>query len=229
MSKYLYTNGCSFTAGHTLKLDDTWPFKLGELFNRKVYNKAVNGNSMFAISHTTYHHLQFLPPEDTIVVIGTTWEGRKGILFDNTSLTFKSGVTTKESDNYYSQISTHRRICPVANLDTNNRIKNKVEDDWRNDPDFIKVMDAQDDAIQTLVRHDPYYERNIQLEYKYHLTMLESYLQNKGYKYLFVDFQKYYYPEKYISWQITQNETSHPTAEDCTKLANFIYNKLSNE
>jgi|13_taG_2_1085334.scaffolds.fasta_scaffold36771_2 hypothetical protein len=228
MSKYLYTNGCSFTAGHTLELDDTWPFKLGELFNRKVYNKAVNGNSMFAISHTTFHHLQFLPPEDTIVIIGTTWEGRKGILFDNTSLTFKSYGVTKQTK-HYDQLSTNRRICPVTDLDTNNRIKNKVREDWDMNSDFEKIIVTQDEAIQTLVKYDPYYERNIQLEYKYHLKMLESYLQNQGYQYLFVDFQKYYYPEKFISWQITENETSHPTAEDCTKLANFIYNKLSNE
>ena len=80
-----------------------------------------------------------------------------------------------------------------------------------------------------LIKKDIHYLRNIQLEYKYHLTMLETYLKAKGYKYLFVDFQKYYYPENFVSFSYTKNETSHPTAEDCTKYANFIYNKLTNE
>ena len=69
---------------------------------------------------------------------------------------------------------------------------------------------------------------------KYKIPMVEANgasrsLFTKGYKYLFVDFQKYYYPENFVSFSYTDSPSGHPTAEDCTKYANFIYNKLTNE
>jgi hypothetical protein len=229
MSKYLYTNGCSFTAGHELELDDTWPFKLGELFKRKVINKAVNGNSMFAIAHTTFHHLQFLPPEDTIVVIGMTWEGRNGVLFDNTTINLTSQDIGKKEPYYGDKISNHRRSCPVHDLDLNNKIKNKLFSDYVDNPKLTETITPYTEGIKQSIKNDPYYLRNTQLEYKYHYSMLENYLQNKGYKYLFVDFQGYYYPENFVTFTIESNPTCHPTAKDCTKIANFIHNKLTNE
>lgn len=229
MTKNLYFNGCSFTAGHELLPEETWPFKLGELFNSRVINKAVNGNSMYAICHTTFHHLQLLPPEDTTVIIGCTWEGRTGILFDNTTVNITPVDLDKTVPRYKEKLSTWRRLCPVQALDLDHKIKIKVHDDWIDNDEFENTVQPYVTHVSKLVQNDPYYERNIQLEYKYNLTMLETYLKSKGYKYLFVDFQKYYYPERFVSFNITENSTSHPTAEDCTKYAEFIYNKLNNE
>lgn len=230
MSKYLYVNGCSFTAGHELPLEDTWPYKLGELLKvRNVINKAVNGNSMYAICHTTFHHLQQLPPEDVIVVIGCTWEGRRGLLFDNSTINITATDLGKEKPMYKDKISTYRRSCPVHDLDTNNRIKGKFFTDWTDNDELENTIQPYVDHVKKVVQNDPHLIRNVQLEYKYHLTMLETYLKAKGYKYLFVDFQKYYYPENFVSFSITENSTDHPTAEDCTMYANFIYNKLTNE
>jgi len=239
MSKYLYVNGCSFTAGHELPLEDTWPYKLGELFKvRNVINKAVNGNSMFTIAHSTFHHLQSLPPEETTVVIGMTWEERYGFLFDNTSV----NITVNDYDNpdnrdkkiFLDKIHKTRRITVPWDLDLNKKIQreflDRTEPAYGGDPtNFNKVCELYTNYKKEVIARDPHLIRNIQLEYKYHLTMLETYLKTKGYKYLFVDFQKYYYPENFVSFDFTENNTGHPTAEDCTMYANFIYNKLTNE
>lgn len=248
MSKYLYVNGCSYTAGNQLKLEDTWTYKLGELFkDRTLINKSVNGNSMFTICHTTFHHLQQLPPEDTIVVVGCTWEGRDAFLFEDTSINITPSDTSNkyEKDNFYDKLYKWRRISVAHDLDLNTKIQRDQSDRYNPDDKMKDGIITKGNAGQLknfnelcskyvafkkdLIKKDIHYLRNIQLEYKYHLTMLETYLKAKGYKYLFVDFQKYYYPENFVSFSYTKNETSHPTAEDCTKYANFIYNKLTNE
>lgn len=240
MSKYLYINGCSFTAGHDLELEDTWTYKLGELFkDRTLINKSVNGNSMFSICHTSFHHLEQLPPEDTIVVVGCTWEGRDAFLFEDTSINITPSDTSikYEKENFYDKLYKWRRISVSHDLDLNTKIQRDQSDRFNPDKEgtseklkyFNELCSKYVNFKKDLIKKDTEYLRNIQLEYKYHLTMLETYLKAKGYKYLFVDFQKYYYPENFVSFDYTKNPTSHPTAEDCTMYANFIYNKLTNE
>lgn len=228
MSKYLYVNGCSFTAGHDLTIDDTWPFKLGELLKVKVINRAVNGNSMYSICHNTFHHLQELSPEDTTVVIGMTWETRQGFLYDNSTFNITPGDIGDNLEKKWKDKLGKNRICIPWSLDLDRRIKKDFIKNL-NSENFKAVYDSFVSFRRTLVKYDQELIRNTQLEYKYHLTMLETYLKAKGYKYLFVDFQKYYYPENFVSFSYTENPTSHPTAEDCTMYANFIYNKLTNE
>jgi len=230
MQKYLYVNGCSYTAGDNLKLEETWPFKLGELLGvRNVMNKAVNGNSMFAISHTTFHHLEQLSPENIYVVIGMTWKGRKGFLFDNSTINITPADLAKEKPYYKDKISTNRRSCAVHALDNNHRIKNKMWADWIKNDELENTAQLYTDHYKKLIENDPHLDRNLDLEYKYYLSMLENYLISRGFNYMFVDFQQYYLTKKFLNFKIEDNPTLHPTAEDCTKIAEFLYRKFTDE
>ena len=47
--KNLYINGCSFTAGHNLPQETSWPRLLGDKLGLNTICKAVNGQSFDSI------------------------------------------------------------------------------------------------------------------------------------------------------------------------------------
>ena len=47
--KKLYVNGCSFTAGHKLEHNQTWPVKLADKLGLDLIMEAKNGQSMDSI------------------------------------------------------------------------------------------------------------------------------------------------------------------------------------
>ena len=55
--KNLYINGCSFTAGHNLPTEQTWPVLLSEKLGTKLINQAINGQSFGSIFLNTINHL----------------------------------------------------------------------------------------------------------------------------------------------------------------------------
>ena len=38
--KNLYVNGCSFSSGHNLPIEETWGYKLADKLNLKLYAEA---------------------------------------------------------------------------------------------------------------------------------------------------------------------------------------------
>ena len=55
--KNLYINGCSYTAGDNLEDKETWPYKLAQLSNTKLYDNSANGQSMGSIFVNSIKHL----------------------------------------------------------------------------------------------------------------------------------------------------------------------------
>ena len=66
--KNLYVNGCSFTAGHVLKEEESWTYLLAKKLNLNLIKHARNGQSFDSIFLNTISHLSELDPKDTLVV-----------------------------------------------------------------------------------------------------------------------------------------------------------------
>ena len=80
--KNIYINGCSFTAGHTLSYESSWPQLLGKKLGLNTISRAVNGQSFDSIFVNTINHLSMLNSDDTLVVVGITWSTRYSVAFD---------------------------------------------------------------------------------------------------------------------------------------------------
>ena len=114
--KNLYINGCSFTAGDNLKDEESWPYKLAQLSNTKLYNNSVNGQSFGSIFTNTINHLTKLDNTDTNVVIGLTWPHRHYFTYNGWNI----NVTNADFPNprYSSKINHWRRMSSPNHLDT---------------------------------------------------------------------------------------------------------------
>ena len=85
-SKNLYINGCSFTYGDNLPKEQTWPELLSKKLNLNLINESKNGQSFQSITFNSINTLSELNPENTIVIVGLTWETRYMIQFGNETL-----------------------------------------------------------------------------------------------------------------------------------------------
>lgn len=83
--KYLVSNGCSFTEGHTLGNEGAWPKFLGEKLNLEVYNIGKGGSGNDTI---TWRTIEFCEVEkdiakDSLFVIQLTECLRYHVYYDN--------------------------------------------------------------------------------------------------------------------------------------------------
>lgn len=101
--KYLYTNGCSWSAGDGIQFDPAlsnldiqtkssmmrslnWPSVLSGLMNRELINNSVGAGSNKRMVRTTCDYLQSLDQEtlkNTFVVLGWTTVDRNELLLDD--------------------------------------------------------------------------------------------------------------------------------------------------
>ena len=110
--KNLYINGCSFTAGHTLPEEKTWPVLLSKKLNLNLINQSKNGNSFQSIVFNSVNHLSHLDSKDTLVIIGTTYASRYMIQFKKGVVNITSGDLSgpKGKVKSESRLSTYRRF-----------------------------------------------------------------------------------------------------------------------
>ena len=201
MYKNLYINGCSFTKGHLLDEDKTWPYLLGEKLNLSLNNKSANSNSMQTISDRTIMDLSnFLSPEtihskDTLVIIGLTWPGRQSVWFDNTILNLNANGIKNRSNSDLKNYIMHR-----IGLDRSYSINNKISNyesyirlltknmDLPND-EYFNTIEAYYNYTQEWIKNDDNWIRNNLIKYYLNLINLQSYFIANNINYLFVRFQ----------------------------------------
>ncbi len=203
MYKNLYINGCSFTKGHLLDEDKTWPYLLGKKLNLPLNNKAANSNSMQTISDRTIMDLSnFLSPEivhnkDTLVVIGLTWPGRQSVWFENTiiNLTVNSLNVKQRKEEDFKSYAMHRLGLNMS-YSINNKIsdfesiKSLLSENHEQPKDkYFNTIKKYYSYLAEWVKNDDNWYRNQIIKYCLNIINLENYFNQNNIDYLLVRFQ----------------------------------------
>jgi len=198
--KNLYINGCSFTAGHTLPTEQTWPVLLSKKLNLNLINQAINGQSFGSIFLNTINHLSMLDSKDTLVVIGTTWPNRHSVMVNKyitniTSPDLNAGIPHKKRKiDFGDKISIDRRTSSPYYLDTENIEKLTIE--YRDNEEvkysFDQVCRAYADYYETLIRYDDNLHHNQWISLISKVVALQGFLEKNNFNYRMVDFFNIY-------------------------------------
>ena len=203
MYKNLYINGCSFTKGHLLDEDKTWPYLLGKKLNLPLNNKAANSNSMQTISDRTIMDLSnFLSPEivhnkDTLVVIGLTWPGRQSVWFENTiiNLTVNSLNVKQRKEKDFKNYALHR-LGSNMSYSINNKIsdiesnKSLLSENHEQPKDkYFNTIKKYYSYLAEWVKNDDNWHRNQIIKYCLNIINLQNYFNENNIDYLLVRFQ----------------------------------------
>tara|TARA_R100000951_G_scaffold56251_1_gene47247 strand:- start:1109 stop:1825 length:717 start_codon:yes stop_codon:yes gene_type:complete len=233
MENNLYINGCSYTAGNYLEEQETWPFKLSKLSNTTLYNCAINGQSMGSIYLNSISHLRELDSKNTSVVIGGTWPGRdyftyKGFNINLTPVDF-------EEVNLRSKVSRLRRLNSHKHIDINSDEFNYEAHIIRRkdlDKKILPIYLAKREYLKQLILHNPEYKEDAFTKDLNYLIGLQSFLENNKFNYHIMlfgsnnKFLNYINKDKVIHFNITENPTGHPTADDCTLISKMLHETI---
>ena len=220
--KHLYINGCSFTRGHQLQNNKTWPYLLSKKLNVPLTNESENGNSFESI---IYHTLKTLSEmnkiEDTLVVIGLTWPSRFMVRENHNTHNITPGTTR-----YLERIYRDEEVTTAGYM----IIKKYVE------------------YFEARVKYDNEIKHNLKFKMIEDLVLLQSFFKVNNINYKFIDFEmiegeprlpiykkidfdniitfgdEYKVNGKYLP--IYVDNTSHPTDVFCEKISERIYEKL---
>ncbi len=165
MSKILYANGCSWTAGQGMPEDEkfvgndykafAWPAPLGRMLNYNVVNQALGGGSNKRMVRMTCKFVNSLPKEsykDLLVVLGWTTAERNEIYINNEWYTFNA-----------QQVFSEHNILK------------------RLDKDIVSGIDRYQKEYVTYIENPL-----VNLLYYYQeKQLLSCFLESKGIKYLF--------------------------------------------
>ena len=179
-SKNLYINGCSFTYGHNLLREETWPKLISTLPFK-------------------------LNPENTIVIIGLTWEPRYMIQFGNKTLDVSPSCLNSEQNHEVKNVFAKYYKYLVEND------KNLSENQHKN-------------LITNLISLQSFLKQN-KFEYRIinFLTQLKEMdlpIYNKLDKSKVINFRG--------DWRdLYIDDTSHPTREGCINISEVIYDNIN--
>jgi len=230
-SKNLYINGCSYTAGHTLKEGNTWPELLSKKINLNLINQSVNGNSMSSILYNSVSHLQKLNSDDTLVVIGLTWESRTMLQFDK----FITNITNSDLSGRNSQVklSTWRRVSSPYTFDQN---EINLFSETMNKSDYDKLYNSFVDYYQVLVENDKNLSNNQNFILETQILLLQSFLKQNNFNYRFVNWNMFLDNPKLENtilfddaWkkEFVDEKTSHPSEEGCVNISEVLYDSFN--
>lgn len=228
--KNIYVNGCSYTAGHEIQEKLTWPKLLSKKMNLNLINQAVNGNSMSSIMYNSVNHLQKLNSDDTLVVIGLTWESRTMLQFDK----FITNITNSDLVGRNSQVklSTWRRVSSPYTFD---KKEISLFSKNLNTSKYNKLYNSFVDFYQVLVENDKNLSNNQNLILETQILLLQSFLNQNDFNYRFVNWNTLIDSSKFknvISFDKSWKEkfidnTSHPTEEGCVNISEVIYDSFN--
>lgn len=241
--KKLYVNGCSFTYGHTLPENKTWPYLLAKELELELHNNSKNGQSMHSISFNTFMHLASFDPEDTLVVVGLTWPTR--LMVQAHQLTLNISPNNPIKDKYYDKIynSCHPEKYIIDDYNEKEVVNYWIENNNISDLVLSLInLQKQQTKIQTTERN----LNNLDNMFLYYLITLQGYLECRGFKYRFINFQKDFEKDYNVSALLTDlinsenvidmfgdritslisKETSHPSAEGALEIKNQIIKSL---
>ena len=200
--KNIYINGCSFTAGHHLLYESSWPYLLGKKLGLNTISRAVNGQSFDSIFVNTINHLSMLNSDDTLVVVGTTWSTRYSVAFDeitgNVTPVDVVGENThkKLKENFDDKIHRDRRLSSPYTFDKSEIDKLYYKFYGRGDigrptekkQRFDKLMMSFVEYYESRLKYDNNLINNQQLNLLTKIVALEGFLKSNNFNYRFIDF-----------------------------------------
>ena len=252
--KNIYINGCSFTAGHTLPYESSWPQLLGKKLGLNTISRAVNGQSFDSIFVNTINHLSMLNSDDTLVVVGITWSTRYSVAFDeitgNITPVDLVGENThkKLKENFDDKIRFDRRISSPYTFDKSETKKLFNEFYGENDIDkptekkkrFDKLMMSFVQYYESRLKYDNNLQNNQQLNLMTKIIALQGFLKSNNFNYRFIDFANeterqhnitdLLDKEKIITfddvWKSKYVE-GHPTQEGAENVSEVLYDSFN--
>ena len=251
--KNLYVNGCSFTAGHVLKEEESCTYLLAKKLNLNLIKHARNGQSFDSIFLNTISHLSELDPKDTLVVIGTTWSTRFSVLYDDLTINLTPGdYQKKKKKHFHDKLGGKDRIGSPYSLEkiNYNDIKEKYYENGKIDLPteekikFDEVLTQANRYYNTLFKYDDNFFKNQHLKLISKVVSLQCFLEHKNFKFRFVDFENVLQPsveglrkwEEFSIHKLIEDKNfvylkrfwkSHPNSEDCIKISEAVYDSIN--
>ena len=204
-SKNLYINGCSFTYGYKLPKEQTWPELLSKKLNLNLINESKNGQSFQSITFNSINTLSELNPENTIVIVGLTWETRYMIQFGNETLDVSPSCLNSEQSHEVKNVFAKYYKYLVEND------KNLSENQYKN-------------LVTNLISLQSFLKQN---KFKYRIVNfldqskeMDLPIYNKLDKSKIINFRG--------DWRdLYIDDTSHPTKEGCVNISEVIYDSFN--
>ena len=244
--KNLYINGCSFTAGDRLGLqqpDKIWPKLLSDRLDTNLINHSENGSSMQTITFNSVNYLSTLNSEDTLVVIGLTWKPRYMVQFGEGVVNVTPAIVQPGRDR---SVSFDRIQFPYiakdeTRLEWKKKSNTKRTELFTEDKYPVKILDDFSKYYNSLIKYDYNLEENQKLNLITNIVYLQSYLKQKNFKYKFIDFGSVDYTfnlpiineldkENIILIKNTpyrRNHPRHPTEKECIEISKEIYDSIN--
>ena len=250
--KKLYVNGCSFTYGHILPREQTWPFLLSKKLGVGLINQSRNANSMGGIVFNTINHLSDLNSDDTLVVIGLTWPDRKYIFFDDYIVNLSAGDF--QGGEVKFKFSPDKISTPYS-LDENYFDGRELNLESKNleRENFTPVYNSATEYYKNLITQSKDITESNYAQYVTEIVSLQSFLKQQKFNYYFVDFNQLRpwivnYPptwkklptlnlldssriinifEYYDKETIIDDKTSHPSSHACNLISEKVYDSIN--
>tara|TARA_B100000029_G_C17446795_1_gene913546 strand:+ start:300 stop:1013 length:714 start_codon:yes stop_codon:yes gene_type:complete len=230
--KNLYINGCSFTYGDSLPKEQTWPELLSKKLNLNLLNHSVNGNSMQSITFNSVNYLSKLSSEDTLVVIGLTWEPRYMVQIGQGVINLTPMTEGRE------EVTFVRMQSPIT-LDDD--IEFKLLSSTKDGELPLKPLKDFTQYYNSLIEHDFNLEENQKLNLITNIVYLQSYLKQNNFDYRFINFDQIDFNLNFpILKQIDRSKiitfdskpykddpTAHPNKEHCIEISERIYDSIN--
>lgn len=234
---HLYINGCSFTKGHNLSEEESWPFLLQKELNldKKYENKSQNANSVGSIvTKTVIDNLK--SKNNTLAVIGLTWPTRYSLHIEK--YLFNVGPSRYESDNSGNvEIKRPIYLNDDDKFDDSNEFFNFVNEKT---PSYQEILTSFGKFIKTHIKYDDNFTDNQYFYDTLLVHLLESYFISKNIDYIFIEFQNSlrlkgkkneFQPlsnENYLFVELDNHKLveAHPSKEQCNIIKDKIIKKI---
>ena len=242
--KNIYVNGCSFTAGHELLDENTWPVLLSNLLGVPMNSLAANGQSLDNIKLNSISHLSKFDASSTLVIIGLTWSPRYGFLIDGMTVNITPADIGRKKGEFNSKIGSWRRAkSPYNHLDKLSRIQ--IDELYKKE-EYQLPLYHYSKYYESLIKLDKNLEKDQMINHLVNIISLQSFLKTEGFDYKFIAWDgniinsKSYFNDlegllnkidysNIIDIFIPQDEldyTNHPNIKQCKLIANKIHKLL---
>lgn len=232
-NNHLYINGCSFTKGHRLPEEQSWPFLLQKELNlsKKYENKSKNANSLGTIVHKSMFDLRNYS-KNSLAVIGLTWPTRYSVLFNNIFINFGPGSYEPDGD------TRIRHFVPLFDLENEDDRLDIIKNN-----NNTKLSIQYSNFLKELCKNDKNFIRNQLFSSYFMLKSLESFLKSNNIDYIFVEFTNSMsiHVENYDYGSIFEMDRNnfvffepdkknmidaHPSKEQCVDIKDEIIKKI---
>lgn len=213
----LYINGCSFVAGNRLADNEVLSQVLGNKLKYDIIDESANGQSFESSFINTVCKLSSIKKaNNSLVVIGLTWEPRYAIQFKQGIVSITPAdirqSTEKPKTFFGEKYSTWRRLVSPYFIDVNQQPVEirELNEELEQENSIHTVLSNFTRYYESLIEHDSNLTDNQILNVLTKILTLQSYLKNNNINYFFLDF-KGYTKNPYIFTK--QNENKFPIKE----------------